>query len=420
MKHLIQLASRSAWNRRLTLGLTLAAIAFSTLLLLGVERLRQDARENFALSVSGTDLIIGARTSSVQLLLHAIFHIGATTTNMRWSSYQELSTHPLVAWTIPITLGDSFHGYPVLGTTSAYFEHFQYGHKQALQFNTGAPFKQLFEVVLGAQAAAQLQLRVGAQITLQHGSGDLAHAEHADKPFTVNGILAPTGTPVDRTIHIPIEAIEAIHLDWQGGAPIPGVSISPEHVRKFDLTPKTITAILVGLKQRAAVFRMQRWVNTYPADALIGIMPALALDELWQVVSVVERLLLAVSTMVVIVGLIGLLAVILASLNERRRELAILRSVGASPRDLFILLTLEGLGITVVGALSGVALLTLLTISLSPWLQSHYGLVITLRWLNMNEIALVIGIISIGLLASIIPGYRAYRMSLADGLTPRL
>jgi putative ABC transport system permease protein len=149
-------------------------------------------------------------------------------------------------------------------------------------------------------------------------------------------------------------------------------------------------------------------------------MPALALDELWQVVSVVERLLLAVSTMVVIVGLIGLLAVILASLNERRRELAILRSVGASPRDLFILLTLEGLGITVVGALSGVALLTLLTISLSPWLQSHYGLVITLRWLNMNEIALVIGIISIGLLASIIPGYRAYRMSLADGLTPRL
>ena len=191
-------------------------------------------------------------------------------------------------------------------------------------------------------------------------------------------------------------------------------------MRKFDLTPKTITAILVGLKQRAAVFRMQRWVNTYPADALIGIMPALALDELWQVVSVVERLLLAVSTMVVIVGLIGLLAVILASLNERRRELAILRSVGASPRDLFILLTLEGLGITVVGALSGVALLTLLTISLSPWLQSHYGLVITLRWLNMNEIALVIGIISIGLLASIIPGYRAYRMSLADGLTPRL
>ena len=275
-------------------------------------------------------------------------------------------------------------------------------------------------MVLGAQAAAQLQLRVGAQITLQHGSGDLAHAEHADKPFTVTGILAPTGTPVDRTIHIPIEAIEAIHLDWQGGAPIPGVSISPEHVRKFDLTPKTITAILVGLKQRAAVFRMQRWVNTYPADALIGIMPALALDELWQVVSVVERLLLAVSTMVVIVGLIGLLAVILASLNERRRELAILRSVGASPRDLFILLTLEGLGITVVGALSGVALLTLLTISLSPWLQSHYGLVITLRWLNMNEIALVIGIINIGLLASIIPGYRAYRMSLADGLTPRL
>ena len=420
MRALLYLAVRSAWNRRLTLGLTLVAVALSVTLLLGVVRMRQEAKDSFAQSVSGTDLVVGARTSPVQLMLYAVFRIGEATNNIRWQSYQDLARHPEVAWSIPLSLGDSHRGFPVLGTTTAYFEHFRYGASQALAFAAGQPFAGVFDAVLGAEVAERLGYRPGDRITLSHGLSGEGLTEHADKPFTVVGVLAATGTPVDRTVHISLEAMEAIHLDWQGGAPMPGFSVPAEFVRKFDLTPKEITAALIGLKSRAAVFRMQRQINDYSSEALLGVLPGVALDQLWQVVGVAEKTLLAVAGMVVVVGLAGLIAVILASLGERRRELAILRSVGAKPRDIFLLLTAEGLFVTVLGALLGVLLLTLLTALLGPFAQSRFGLVIRPQWISGEELALLAAVVGVGLGASLVPGYRAYKLSLADGLTPRL
>jgi putative ABC transport system permease protein len=420
MKHLILLAAKSAWNRRLTLGLALAAIALSITMLLGVERIRHDAREGFAMSVSGTDLVVGARTSPVQLMLYAVFRIGEATNNIRWPSYRAIAEHPAVAWAIPLSLGDSHRGYPVLGTTSAYFDHFHYGEAQALAFSSGKRFEGVFDAVLGAEVAERLDYRLGDKIVLSHGMGGEGLAEHGDKPFTVVGILARTGTPVDRTIHVSLEAITAIHLDWQGGAPIPGFSIPEQYVRKFDLTPKEITAALIGLNSRAAVFKIQRHVNEYAGEPLLAVLPGVALDELWQVVGVAERALLAVSAMVVVVGLAGLIAVILASINERRRELAILRSVGARPGDIFLLLTIEGLFVTVLGSLLGAALLSVLTAVAGSWAQAHYGLVIHPRFVSLEELRLLGIVALVGTLASLVPGYRAYRLSLADGLTPRL
>jgi putative ABC transport system permease protein len=420
MKHLLFLAWKSAWNRRLTLGLTMAAIALSVTMLLGVERLRQSAREGFSQSVSGTDLVIGARTSPVQLILYAIFRMGEATNNIRWQSVQAVAQHSLVAWAIPVSLGDSHRGFPVLGTTDAYFEHFKYGSSRPLEFTNGKRFNEIFDAVLGAEVAEQLGYRVGDKISLNHGMREVGLAAHKDKPFVVTGILARTGTPVDRTVHVGLQAIEAIHLDWQAGAPIPGLSIPPEYVRKFDLTPKTVTAVLVGLKSRTAVFKMQRYVNEYRDEALLAILPGVALDQLWQVVGVVERTLLLVSAMVVLVGLSGLVAVVLAGLNERRRELAILRSVGAQPTDIFLMLVVEGLGITVIGSLLGVVLLALATAILGPLAEAHYGLSVGFILLAMDEIPLLGTVVIVGLLASLVPGYRAYRLSLADGLTPRL
>jgi hypothetical protein len=252
------LAVRSAWNRRLTLGMTLIAVALSVTLLLGVERVRHEARNSFAQSVAGTDLVVGARSSPVQLMLYAVFRIGEATHNIHWQSYRAIAENPAVAWSIPLSLGDSHHGFPVIGTSSAYFEHFRYGDAQALAFSAGKPFAEIFDAVLGAEVAARLGYRPGDQLVLSHGMGDVSLAEHTDKPFTVVGILAATGTPVDRSVHVSLEAIQAIHLDWQGGAPLPGLSIPAEYVRKFDLTPKEITAVLVGLKSRAAVFKVQR------------------------------------------------------------------------------------------------------------------------------------------------------------------
>ena len=419
MTHLLVLAARSAWNRRLTLFLTLTAIALSVALLLGVDRIRRDARESFAQAVSGTDLVVGARTSPVQLMLYAVFRIGGATHNMKFESYKAIAAHPMVRWAIPLSLGDSHRGFSVVGTNGAYFEHFRYGGGEALSFAAGKPFGDIFEAVVGADVAERLGYRAGDKITLSHGAGELG-AEHGDKPFTVVGVLGRTGTPVDRSVHVPLEAIEAIHLDWQGGAPLPGVSIPAEHVRKFDVTPKEITATLVGLKSRAAVFRMQRFVNDHKEEALVAVLPGVALDELWQVVGVAERVLLAVSAMVVAVGLAGLVAVVLAGLNERRRELAILRSVGARPRDVFVLLMLEALGITIAGAIAGVALLGVLTLALAPFAAARYGLIIEPTFIAGGEWVLLGAVVAVGVLASLVPGYRAYRLSLVDGLTPRI
>ncbi len=420
MKWLLTLAVRSAWNRRLTLGMTLVAVALSVTLLLGVERVRHEARNSFALSVSGTDLVVGARTSAVQLMLYAVFRLGEASNNIRWQSYQAIAGDPAVAWAIPLSLGDSHHGLPVLGTTGAYFEHFRYGDGQALQFAAGRPFDGIFETVLGADVAKRLAYRIGDQIIISHGMGEAGLAEHEDKPFTVVGILAATGTPVDRTLHVSLQAIEAIHLDWAGGAPLPGLSIPAEHVRKFDLQPKEITAALIGLKNRAAVFRLQRKINDHPGEPLLAVLPGVALDQLWQMVGLAERALLAVSAMVLAVGLAGLVAVILASLGERRRELAILRSVGARPRELFLLLSAEALFVTLLGALLGVALLALLSAVLAPLVQAHFGLALSARWVSSDELRLLAAVVAAGLLASLVPGYSAYRLSLADGLTPRL
>jgi putative ABC transport system permease protein len=420
MKHVFLLAARSAWNRRLTLGMTLIAVTLSVTMLLGVERIRHDAREGFAHSVSGTDLIVGARTSPVQLMLYAVFRIGEATNNMRWQSYLDLAAHPDVAWAVPISLGDSHRGFPVLATAPDYFEHFRYGEDRVLAFSAGAPFKATFDAVLGAEVARELGYKLGERIVLTHGVGGIAGMEHADKPFVVSGILAPTGTPVDRTVHIGLAAMEAIHLDWQGGAPIPGLSIPEQFVTKFDLTPKEITAVLVGLKSRIAVFRMQRHVADYRGEPLLAVLPGVALSQLWQIMGAVEQALLAVSALVVAVGLAGLVAVVLAGLNERRRELAILRSVGARPREVFALLTLEGLFVTVLGCLLGVVLLAALAAAVGPLVQARYAIEVTPRLVSLEELRLLGAGVGVGLLASLVPGYRAYKLSLADGLTPRL
>jgi putative ABC transport system permease protein len=422
MKLLLRLAARSAWNRRFTLGLMLLAIALSTTMLLGIERVRHEVRAGFSQSVSGTDLVVGARTSPIQLMLYAIFRIGGATNNMGWDSAQALARNPAVAWTIPISLGDSLRGFPVLATNGDYFRHFHYGDGRALQLAQGRLFADVFEAVLGADVADKLHYKVGDHIVLAHGMGGLGLAQHADKPFVVTGILARTGTPVDRTVHIGLDGMEAIHLDWEGGAPLPGLHIAANLVKKFDLTPKSITAVLVGLKSRARVFALQRDIADGDGfkEPLMAVLPGVALDQLWDVVGIGENALLVVSGMVVVVGLAGLVAAILASLGERRRELAILRSVGARPWDVFLLLSVEGLGVMLAGVALGVLLLTVLLLALGPTLASQFGIALEPAWPAAGELQLLLWTVVAGFAASLLPGLRAYRLSLSDGLTPRI
>ena len=420
MKAMLWLALQSAWNRRHTLGLTLVALSLSVAMLLGVERAREAARQGFAQSIAGTDLIVGARGSPVQLLLYSVFRLGEASHDMSWSSFQRLRDDPAVAWVIPLTLGDSHQGFPVLGTNKDYFEHLRYGDQLPLALASGRRFEQLFEVVIGAEVARQLGYKLGDRLALSHGQGTEALASHEDLPFEVVGVLARTGTPVDRTLHVSLQALEAIHLGWQGGAPLPGLSIPARFVQKFDLEPKRVTAALVGLENRAGVFRLQRALHQYPGEALQAVLPGVALDQLWNLLGVVEQTLAGVSLLVLAMGLSTMVAIVWAGLGERRRELAILRSVGAGRRHIVALLALEGLLLSLAGALLGYGLLGLAAQAAAGWTQSELGLTLPAWGTPARELRLLASVLLAGLCASLLPAWRAARLTLSDGLMPRL
>ena len=420
--YLLRLALASLGNRRFTAWLTVFAIALSVCMLLAVERVRTEARASFANTISGTDLIVGARSGSVNLLLYSVFRIGNATNNIRWDSFEQLAQHRQVKWAIPISLGDSHRGYRVMGTSPAYFEHYRYARSQPLQLSSGRAFADdPFEVVLGAEVAQALDYQLDQELVLAHGVATISLVKHDDKPFKVVGILKRTGTPVDRTLHISLAGMEALHVDWQNGMPARGAAkVSAEQARAMDLQPKQITAVMLGLNSKIATFSLQREINEFRGEPLLAILPGVALQELWSLMGTAEKALFVVSLFVVLTGLIGMLTAILTSLNERRREMAILRSVGARPWHIASLLIVEAFALALAGVLLGLLLLYLGIAGAQGYVQANYGLYLPLNLPTRYEWTLLGAILSAALLMGCVPAWRAYRQSLADGLSIRL
>ena len=435
---ILALAIKSLRNRRFTAALTVLSIALAAVLLLGVERIRSEARESFASTISGTDLIVGARSSPVHLLLYSVFRIGNATNNVRWDSFTAFANRPEVAWTIPLSLGDSHRGFRVLGTTPEYFEHFRFARGRKLDFAAGRRFEDAHGAVLGAEIAEALGYKLGQSIVIAHGAGDVSFSLHKDHPFRVVGILARTGTPVDRTVHVTLEGMDAVHAERDGADasdPLAAAMRASEDASKVGAShigadgdgpnehaesKRAISAFLVGLKSRGAALSVQRLVNEYPGEPLTAILPGPTLQEVWDIVGAVEKTLLAVSALVVVVGLAGMLVALLTSLSERRREMAILRSVGARPMHVFGLILGEAAFLTFSGIAIGVAALYIGLLGGQHWLESRLGLLIGVGWPSAHELALMALVGSAGVLIGFVPAYRIYRYSLADGMTIRI
>ena len=406
---LLRLAARSLWNRRMTAALTVFAIAMSMTLFLGVENLRKSARESFEATLSGADLLVGARSGEINLLLYAVFRLGNPTANLDWESYQAIANRPEVAWTIPISLGDSVRGFRVVGTTQAYFDHYRYGDRRPLSFAEGVPFDDVFDAVLGAQAARDLGLSVGDPVILSHGIGGTSFFHHDDEPFRVSGILDATGTPVDRAVHVSLAGLDAVHRP---------ASAQPAGESAFE--PEAITAFLVGMHSRILTLRLQRQINTYRGEALSAVIPGVALAQLWQVVGTVEVVLGVIAGFVVVTGLLGMLTSILTSLNERRREMALLRAAGARPPAIFCLLIMEAGLLAGLGSLIGMALVYVGLFAAAPWVQSTYGILIAAAGPGAHDLGIAGVVLLLALALGAIPAWAAYRRSLADGLSVQL
>lgn len=417
------LAIKSLLNRKLTVLLTVTVIALCVTLLLGVERIRHEARNSFTNTISGTDLIVGARSGRIALLLSSVFHIGSAENTISWHSFEEFSENPQVRWAIPLSLGDSHRGYRVLGTNSNYFNYYRYGRNLSLQLAEGQLFTADNELVLGAEVAKKLGYKIGDLVVVSHGAGEFSFHDHDENPFTVVGTLEPTGTPVDRSLIVDLAGIERIHadtLETETGHEAFNVFLKDADSNDHGDEPEQITAFLLGLKLRGTVLGLQRAINTYKEEPLTAAMPGVTLQELWEAISVAENALLAVASFVVVVGLFGLLATLLTSINERRREMAILRSVGARPHHLFGLMVGEATLVTLSGVAVGVALLQLLLLVGQPLIAKRFGLYIQGVGLSFNQLLLILLICCCGALIGFIPGYRVYKYSLADGMTVKL
>ena len=382
---LLKLTFNSLYARLLTVAMTVFAISLSLMLYMSVEKLRTSAYTSFTDTISQTDLIVGARTSSVQLLLYSVFRIGNATNNITWESYEDVINKKEVAWSVPISLGDSHKGFRVMGTNSEFFKRYKFRGGQSIELEQGKNLDDLYDVIIGAGVAEKLNYSVGTPLIVSHGLQSFS--DHDDQPFKVSGILAKTGTPVDNTVIVSLEAIEAIHVDWSTGAKIPGQITPVEEIRQMDLSPKNITAALIGVNSKLQIFQLQRWINEYPEESLSSILPGVALQELWRIVGVVENLLLGISVTVIFTTLIGMTAIIFSSLNERRREMAIWRAMGASPKVVIGLLMLEAFIISVMSIIVSTVMLFLTLYVLQPWIDNTYGILVNIEMLSFKAVS---------------------------------
>ncbi len=414
---MFKLALKSLISRKKIVLLVYISLSLSVLLFLAVQRSSQISRDSFSRTISGTDLIVGSRTGSLNLLLYSVFHMGNAVNNIGYEEYLSLAEREEVEWAVPISLGDSHRGYRVVGTNRLYFDAFQYGAHQNLELASGElNFDSPFDAVIGANVARDLGYKPGDEIILSHGVGHFTLQRHDNMPFEVQAVLKQTGTAVDNGVYVPLEGITAIHVGWETG--MQTRTVRAEQVMTRDLRPDSITAVYLGLKQRTAAISMQRDINNSEGEPLTAIMPGAALYELWRIMGSAETIMTGIAAFVVLIGLVSLLTSELAVLEQRRREMALFRSIGATAKDLFRILFYESLIVTAAGCISGVLLLYGLQGVLQPVFRSH-GLYAPWTLPSLIEWALLGVTMAAGILGGLVPAAAAYRRSLSDGMTIR-
>jgi putative ABC transport system permease protein len=439
MRYTIKLALKSIRYRKSTLLLSIVSIAMSVVLLLGVERIRHNIHESFTSTISGTDLIVGARSGNIPLLLSTVFHIGYPNQNVSWETYEALSAHPKVEWTIPLSLGDSHKGFAVLSTDASFLNHFKYGKNQAIEAQIGEANIDDKNCVLGSKVAKELGYAVGDELVVTHGMGSEEFITHDEAPFIIRAILKPTGTPIDQTVLVSLHAMDEIHAHFYGNESedfdvFSEIPEEDEHdhsahnhddhdhathnhaAHAHDHGGNAISGFMVGLENRTDVLSIQRMINEYDDEPLTAIMPVVTLFELWEIVTPIEKALLIISALVLLVALGGILTTIMTGLNERRREMAILRSVGAKPKHIFSLIMIETLGVILSGIIVGVVAMHIALLMGKPIIASKLGLVIQVGWFSLNEFILLLLIFVLGGLIGFVPAWRSYKNSMADGL----
>jgi len=429
------IAIESLKRRKTTAILTLLSITISISLLLCVDIIRTQVKTSFTRTVSGVDLIVGAPSGQLNLLLSSVFNIGTPTKGIEYKSIAALQSNKQVSWLIPLSLGDTHRGFRVVGTTNSFFDHFKYGDMQSLEMAAGSAFTQPLSTVVGADIAKSLGYKVGDKIIISHGLGSVSFNNHDDHPFTISGIVKKTGTPVDKAVYVTLQGLEEAHTGPKHsptsmlGRKSADKANEHEHEHEHDehtkehavynseaFTPESVSVVMLGLKHRVTALQLQYQINQSKKEPLMAILPGMALAELWQIMGNVESLLLGLSGLIVICALIGLATMLLATMRERYQEIAVLRTIGAGPFTLLLLIQIEAMLLTIVSAALSLGLVAGLMSALKPWLSSTYGLFLSSPLFGQSSVIIILLILGCTYLVSLFPAVAAYRRGLHAGL----
>ncbi len=386
-------------NTALNVLLLALGVAMITLLLLTTsqleERMQSDAR--------GIDLVVGAKGSPMQIILSSIYHLDVPTGNVSWKQAQELARHRMVKKMIPLALGDNHEGFRIVGTHHDYVVH--YGARLA----QGRLWEKPLEAVLGADVAARTGLGPGANFVGAHGLGGSAGEHmHGEHPYRVVGVLAPSGTVVDRVILTDVASVWAVHADQYDIKDVARVAeLLPDEEKEY-------TALLIQYATPIAAATLPRYINNN--SEMQAASPAYETARLFSIIGVGVDVLRGFALVLIVAAGLSVFIALYNALSERRYDLAVMRALGASPAKLMALLLFEGLLLASLGALLGIALGHVLTEALGFALtQARQVAVSGMTWIN-DELWVVALALGVGVLAALLPAWRASRTDIAGTL----
>lgn len=402
MLEIFKISYYSLMNRKLISLLTVISIGMSIMLFIGIERIKNGARESFSKTVSKTDLIVGARGGSIQLLLFSIFHMGNPSNNISFKTYEKFKRHPEVAWTIPISLGDSYKGHKIIATHNDFFTYYQFQGNNKINVLEGKLLSNMNDIVIGYEMAKKQNLSVGQKLILSHGTGEGPSLHnHNDHPFFISGILQKTGTPIDRAAFITLAGMEQIHNE------------DSNQIRQ-------ISSFLLGTKNRISTLSLQHEISTFKDEPIMAIIPAVTLNELWNLIGYAEDALKIISFGVVVVGILGMIATLYSLLESRRREISILRAIGMGKISIYQLLIFEAFTLAFLSCVIGVLSCYLILFLLQGTIFNLFGILIPISNLNNHDYVYLIFVLCIASLVGALPAKKAYKNSLNDGLSLKL
>ena len=412
----VRIVTRSLRQHAVSSSITALSVALACGLTMAVFVIDRQASTAFISGGRGFDAVLGARGSALQLVLNSVFHLETSPGNIPWKMYTALRDDPRVSLAIPYAVGDNYQGFRIVGTTLDIFEKYELRPGQKLRLLSGGKVfdPQQRQAVLGSETARRTGLSVGSTFNSYHGLSYRADMQHPDR-FEVVGIVEPTGGPMDRVVWVPIDSIYRMTGHSLAGS---GQTYTPQAGQEIPDESKEVSAVMLKFRGAATGFAMDATINRQGNAATLAWPIAKVVAEVFEKVGWVSKVLSLVACMVVIVAAGSILAAMYNTMNERRRELAILRALGAPRRILFTAIVTEAGAVAACGVIAGFVVYAAILAIVASIVRDQTGVILEVWQPDPVMWRVPLGMIVLGALAGVVPAIKAYRTDVASNIGP--